>query len=176
MRLFVGIELCEGMRRAAAEAAAALRRSVPGRYADPSLYHITLEFLGELTASEAEAAAGAMRAAAAGQAPFAMTLGAPGFFGALAGAVLWCGVRDDGTLDKLDARLRAELRKAGLPAGAEPFRAHVTLARQADLRAADLKLPVPGAGCESEALTLFQSLREGGKLRYLPLARAALRG
>ena len=84
MRLFIGIELPEGARRAAAEDALALQRAgARGRFAPPETYHVTLRFIGESGALPE--LADAMRAAARDCRPFTLRIGGYGAFPGRAG-------------------------------------------------------------------------------------------
>ena len=64
MRLFLALAPDEAARAALARTACMLRPLAPGRYVPPSLYHITLAFLGETDAARLPAVREAMEAAA----------------------------------------------------------------------------------------------------------------
>ena len=125
MRLFVGVPLPAAVR----ESLAGLCSGVPGaRWVDTGTIHITLRFIGEVDAIEAEdidAALSDLR-----QPAFELALRGVGCFasGRKVRAV-WAGVaRSDGL-----AHLRDKVESAIVRAGFEPerrkFRPHVTLAR-----------------------------------------------
>lgn len=145
LRLFVSVE-------PSAEAVAELRRVVatlqvsrasePGRstrVADPSRWHLTLAFLGDVPAARLPDAASAVAAAAAGVAPLRLRLSGGGTFGRGRFAVLWAGFSGDtDAVGTLADRVRAQLRKARLPFDHKPFKAHLTLARPGDRVGAEL--------------------------------------
>ena len=125
MRLFVGVPLPAEVR----ESLANLCSGVPGaRWVDTGTIHITLRFIGEVDAIQAEdidAALGDVR-----QPAFELALGGVGCFasGRKVRAV-WAGVvKSDGL-----AHLRDKVESAIVRAGFEPerrkFKPHVTLAR-----------------------------------------------
>ena len=125
MRLFVGVPLPAEVR----QSLASLCSGVPGaRWVDADNMHITLRFIGEADAIQAEdidAALGDVREPA-----FGLALGGVGCFdsGRKVRSV-WAGVaRSDGLL-----HLRDKVESAIVRAGFEPehrkFRPHVTLAR-----------------------------------------------
>ncbi len=169
MRLFIAVAPDDAARRALSRAAAALREAVPARYADESLYHLTLAFLGETDAADAQRAADAMRACAVCARPFAVPFAGYGRFG----GVLYLGLSGHEALAQLAVSLRAALGAAGIRTDPKPFRAHITLARDAqparlpEARATDAVFSV-------SSMTLFESARVNGVLCYLPRARADL--
>ncbi len=175
MRLFIGLPLPQGAREAAFSRAAALQALLPGRYGPKENYHITLAFLGEVPSERVAAAEDvARRCAARFPAPH-VTLGAPDHFareGREDRAVLILRAQSDPPLRPLHDALVEALRAAALPAQAEPFAPHVTLARHADahsLSKADVR-PL-GVAFTASRLCLYESARDAeGALRYTPLA------
>jgi len=168
MRLFIGVPPDRAAREALAETAQRLREETSGRFSNPDLYHITLAFLGETAESNLPAILDSMRCGAAGLEPFSVSLGPVGCFG----PVLWRGIEPATPLNGLAAALRAALSAANIRYDAKPFRAHITLARESRLPSRDLSLP--SARYPIETLTLFESRRDGGALRYRPLGNVSL--
>lgn len=93
--------------------------------------HLTLRFLGETTAAQAQLIATELRAAAMQHAPFALTLGGVGGFPNIRQPrVLWLGVGGDlAQLHALQAAVEGTVQRAGFAAEERPFAAHITLAR-----------------------------------------------
>lgn len=170
MRLFIGIAPDKGARDALAQTARLLRACVPGRYADPSLYHLTIAFLGEVSAPAMAAIESAMRQAAQGIPPFSVTLGPVGTFG----PVFWRGACENAALRTAASGVRAALDAAGIRYDAKPFRAHFTLAR--DIRSQPrASLPaLPEASFTADRLILYESTRVHGRLAYIPRAEVLL--
>ena len=134
LRLFFAVELPLEIQAAAAEHAARLRREFPDARASwprAESLHLTLKFLGEVEAIRFDALHHAATAAAAGLAPFELTIEGAGTFPPRGAArVLWLGVRDDsGQLSRLQFRLDKECVYVGFPRESKPFRPHLTLAR-----------------------------------------------
>lgn len=178
-RLFLAVGFTDAERAALRRAAQPLRQSMPGRFVDASLYHVTLHFFGAVPPMRMEAIRQAMAGAAAASAPFAMTSGIAGSFGRADSAVLWLGI-DAGAeqLHRLHAALAQELTAAGFAPEDKPFRSHITLARDADTRSAG---PLAAVALErvplrADALTLFNSARREGRLVYEPVHREHLQG
>jgi len=163
-RLFLGVPVDEAARQALWETARALSARVIGRYLDPSLYHITLAFLGETGEDSLPRIFTAMEDAARGVHPFQVALGGVGSFG----TVLWRGLQDDRALFLLAGRLRASLASQGVPFDKKPFKAHITLARDAGPPPDAPNIRAPEASFWVRSLTLFESARPAGKLAYLP--------
>lgn len=128
VRLFVAVEIPDGVRDGLEAAAEPLRRRLPGaRWVASNVYHVTLAFVGWADDSVARAVEESCAAAASAVGPFTLSLsGGAGTFG---GGVLWAGLADSEPLRQLAAALRERLIEQGLPVDQRPFHAHVTLAR-----------------------------------------------
>jgi 2'-5' RNA ligase len=158
------------MKQALGEAAAHARELFPGRYADKENYHCTLAFIGEVDKASLAPIQKALAEAAAGCAAFPVTLSGLSYFGRREGAILFCGLQASPALQKLAEAVQKNLRASGFPLDDAPFRAHITLARQAKLDPAALsQVRVAALAQQMDALTLFESARVEGKLKYLPL-------
>jgi RNA 2',3'-cyclic 3'-phosphodiesterase len=128
LRLFVAVEIPQGVRRAVDAAATPLqRRASDAKWTSPAQWHLTLAFLGWVDADRLAAGERACAAAAAGVAPFELKL--DGIAGTFGGRVLWAGLEDAPGLEALALHVREELAAAGFEVEERPFRAHLTLAR-----------------------------------------------
>ena len=165
-RLFFGLPLNDDAR-AAVRAAAEEMRLEKGKLTDADNYHITLAFLGQV---DEEAVPELMRLAdLAWRAPFELTLS--GKIGAFkGGSVIWAGLMDSAPLTEMQKRLSDILRENGFPLEEGVYTPHITMARSA--RAAQPYPPVGRVSFDTRAITLFESLREGGRLVYKPLGRS----
>lgn len=170
MRLFIGIAPDDAVRDALAESAARMRRAASGRYADASLYHLTLAFLGDVGEDSLPVIQRAVMMAVRGMAPFDLVLAEAGLFD----TILWRGVAASPALDALADQLRAALDTSGIYYDARPFRPHFTLGR--DLKAGQraLDTPLPDGQFTARAVTLYESTRVKGNLTYVPLWEVAL--
>jgi 2'-5' RNA ligase len=173
MRLFIGIELPDRVKAAAANAAARLRerltREVSGirlRWVEPDNLHITLWFLGEVSEPDGEALVTALE----------KPLGAGAFTLRIAGArafpehggprALWLGLTAgrEGLLTIHD-RLTQTLQPLGYEPEKRPFAPHLTIARVKDARRPDVaalrrllrEFKNEVGGCEVRQVTLFRS-------------------
>jgi 2'-5' RNA ligase len=181
VRLFVALELPGDVRGALAawgEHVAAADRAL--RPVAEEALHLTLAFLGERPAEEAEALRAVVRGAAA---PVArLSLGEALWLAPRRPHVLTVAIGDgDGALGEVQARVVRALGQAiGFRAEARAFHPHVTVARvRRGERPRRGRLPalpeVSPAVFAGEALTLMRSLLGRGPARYEALERVSLR-
>jgi 2'-5' RNA ligase len=147
--------------------------------------HLTLRFIGPTVEARIPPVVDAVRAAAAGQPPFAIRIdGAGAFPNPDRPRALWLGVGDGAAeLTRLAGALDARLVDAGWPPSDRPFQAHLTLARSDGVPAgAEMarRLADAARGLDLvsavDRLVLFESITGGGPARYTPLESARLRG
>lgn len=163
------------------------RPSVAGlRWLDPSRWHVTLKFLGDVP----EARIGDVRAACAGAVgrvpPFVASLSGAGAFPSRRRArVLWVGVSEGADrFATLAGEVQAETAERGFPPDRREFQAHFTVARFRGRSDATLvvdqvgRLLEGGAGIASEVgeIALVESHLDPGGARYDLLDTFPLRG
>jgi len=136
VRLFIAAELPDAFREDIARiGAAALALGIRGvRPVRAESAHLTLKFLGEVSADRVEDVLASMRLAAARAAPFTLRTGNLGAFpNADAPRVLWLGVEGDlAALRRLRDNLEAALAAVGFQRDRRGFAPHVTAARVRD--------------------------------------------
>ena len=172
MRLFVALELPDALRRQLALMTGGLPAA---RWVPPENYHLTLRFIGETPAWQAEEIDHALAGVRA--APFTLTLVGAGLFAKGGrGTALWAGVERTTALDHLRAKIETAMQRIGLEPERRRFAPHVTLARvdavpqprlAAHLRAHGLFRAAPVTIAH---FTLFSSLL--GKERAVYVAEA----
>ena len=190
MRLFIGIDLSDDVKRGAAVAAETLRaelsRVAPRtvlRWVNASNLHITLWFLGEVDEQRTESITAALAP------PFttrSFDLGIAGtgvFPGSGAPRAMWLGIREGApSLVAIHAELTPRLARVGFEPEARPYSPHLTIARFKDVRRADvaavrrlLAHMSPDAGaCRIDAVTLFRSRPSSKGSEYQQLLRVPL--
>ena len=184
LRLFVACELPPAVRDALGRLQDELRARGAGRlrWVRPEGIHLTLKFLGEVSAAKREAVENALAAAVV--APFALDvrLGSLGGFGGRQRLrVIWVGLEGDVEgLAELAALVEEALGPLGFPREGRPFAPHLTLARVPDdagvqerSRLADLLEAFPSPSLPSMTLTavnLMQSFLQPTGARYQCLA------
>lgn len=157
------------------------RRDLGGlRWVDPSAWHLTLAFLGDVDTASVRDVIATVRRVAERHAPMRLPAGGLGAFPMPARArVAWCGIGDPGShLAGLARDLGSEL---GVEVG-DPFRPHVTIARArrepVDLRGwlADAADVAPSTTVAAGAIELMRSHRGKNPAAYETLASIPLAG
>jgi len=125
IRLFVAVDLPDGVRRECAR----LQAGLPGaKWVAPANLHLTLRFIGEVDygrMADIEAGLGAIHAPA-----FALELSGVGYFGPVKHPrMLWAGVVKNPALKHLYDKIESAVVRAGCRPEPRNFKAHVTLAR-----------------------------------------------
>lgn len=165
MRLFVAVELSENVKSELIRAIEALGHlCVKGRFTRPENLHLTLAFIGETKRlAEAKSAVDSLNAA-----KFNLTVGGLGAFKRAGGDVYWAGVEKNDRLFEIQDALCAQLKNAGFELENRQYKPHITLGREVILsKTPDFKLEET---CMTvDAVTLFSSEREGGRLIYTPV-------
>lgn len=161
MRAFIAVELPAPLRRdlrtlqqklAAALDAAGAAQTV--RWTAVESIHLTLRFLGETDAAQAEALARGLEQIAAARAPLDLALANVGCFPNFRRPnVVWAGVAGDvARLLHLQAPIEELARRAGFAPETRPFSPHLTLGRFRR-EASPAQLGRAGAALEAVAAT-----------------------
>lgn len=128
MRLFVAVDVPDGVRAEVETAVAPLRQLAPSlRWTEPSQWHLTVAFLGGTKPALLDGVRNAVGAVAAEAHPFTLRLS--GTAGTFRGGVLWAGLEEAPMLAELAGALHDRLAPLGFDLGDEPFQGHLTLAR-----------------------------------------------
>ncbi|MDP2932303.1 MAG: RNA 2',3'-cyclic phosphodiesterase [Chloroflexota bacterium] len=133
VRSFIAIELPDELKRELTQLEAQLKAGgqSPVKWVDPNGIHLTLKFLGGVTANVLNDVSRVMGEAVRGISPFHLEVRELGAFPNLRRVqVIWVGV--SGELDKLgqlQQRLESGLAPLGFAPEGRPFKAHLTLAR-----------------------------------------------
>lgn len=148
-------------------------------------FHLTLQFLGEISPKRLERVCRAADAAGTGVAPFEMVVKGAGFFGSKrAPRVAWAGVAHPPSgLLRLQLAVSQRLAKLGFDAGKQKFQPHVTLGRIRDSgQAAALTSQLASANNTTfgavpvDHLVVLQSHLEPNGVRYSTLHESKLKG
>jgi RNA 2',3'-cyclic 3'-phosphodiesterase len=145
MRLFVGVEVNDQVRRLADEAVTALRREIPermgARWVPLDNLHLTVRFIGHVPDDRVAAVLESLEAPLVARAFDIEFSGCGRFPPSGAPRVLWIGLqRGLEPLRHLHDTFNARLRPFGYDPEPRPFSAHLTLARFKDARGRDARL------------------------------------
>ncbi len=133
MRVFVGIDMPQDVRRVLVDHVAALEPSLPpAKWVKQEAYHITLTFLGEVEEAAIPLIDKTLSGSIVDQERFTLRLKSAGCFPTSRGLVrvLWIGVDHDLPTVRLQTRVATALEDAELvQAEHRPYHPHVTVAR-----------------------------------------------
>ena len=179
-RMFLAVALDNETRHAVAAHLEAVLgdRRIPGRGVRPENWHITLRFLGDTSAVQADAIRAHLDQHLMVE-PFRLRLsGLGGFPKQRKASVLWMGLTGDlEPLNALADECETAAVKAGLEPEGRPFHPHVTLSRirpPSDVRGLIDEVPDAGIRLDVDAVTLYRSILGSGPARYEVIDRIAL--
>jgi 2''-5'' RNA ligase len=141
-----------------------------GRPVAAANMHMTLAFLGEVSAEKQQALA--TMAGRIRQPGFTLQLDDAGQW--LRSQVVWLGTRQPPRgLLQLASMLRSQAARSGCHQSPQPFHPHLTLLRNAHHA---VRIPAPGFhwAFPVTEFALYESLYANGRTRYIPLQRWAL--
>ena len=171
MRLFIGVELNDQVREAAAQIGESLKRElgnrVDARWIPAANLHITLWFIGEIEDHRSEDLLRILNRPF-GEPAFDIDVSGLGMFPPSgAPRVIWLGVRSGGDcLARVHSELAARLVPFGFEQERRPYSAHLTIARVKDssraigyraIRETARTTPSAAGRCHVTSITVFRS-------------------
>ena len=136
IRAFIAIELPEGLKKELAELEAQLKINSPHvvKWVDPNSIHITLKFLGEISADSIDELMLAIEESAQGIQPFQLEVREVGAFPNLERPqVLWVGVKGELVkITQLQKNIESNTEQLGFRRESRAFSPHLTLGRVRD--------------------------------------------
>lgn len=180
MRLYIGIDLPPHIKHSLSKSQLRLKKlGVAGAWKIPDYFHITLEFLGELSMESVPALVQIMETVVSCKKEFKLHIESLGAFPSFHRAhTLWAGI--GGNTEKLDDiwyKLHEELVKKGFVLQETQFMPHITLLTRPKVLVPDLetfKLRITRNFILSEVI-LFESKVEEGRRVYPHLYCARLK-
>lgn len=176
MRIFFALELPDLLRADIAAYAKHISEELPGRYLDPTTYHVTLAFLGDISPERLEDAKQVLSDAlrVVRRKPIHLIPEELGVFTGLKKPTLRLALEQTEPLMKAAQVVREALTQHDLTYNKKPFFPHITLARGVDITDGFIpSTPLPCSG-RAEYITLFESHLTDKGARYEPLKRACL--
>ena len=172
MRLFIAIALPKSFQAEVGRIQKELKQvSCGGSFVSAGNFHITLHFIGE--SEDLVGAVNAMHEAVRGIRSFTLHLGKYGSFQkGKSRTSLLCVQGDLKELDILYESLQSALNDQGFPREHKRFTPHITLGRNVEhdeLADAELSRLSPNASMTVQAITLFESTRQNGRMVYMPI-------
>ena len=161
MRLFIAIQLSDGIRNSLSAVQTYLRdHGVRGNYTKIENLHLTLAFIGEYP--DPDSVLEVIRSVPF--APFPMRIEGFGSFGDL----YWCGIGENDVLLSYVKRLRRALAGNGIPFDRKKFSPHITLIRKAEYdRRGDFPgAAIPDVSMQVSGVSLMRSDRTKGGMVY----------
>ncbi|MBP7175421.1 MAG: RNA 2',3'-cyclic phosphodiesterase [Thermoclostridium sp.] len=179
MRLFYAIELDDSTRGLLADNLNKLKpKAVRANFTRAENLHLTLRFMGEIETGHVVVLKKILDYIAGRFSAFCLELAAPGVFERGHKSIVWWGLKGNEQLNDLQSALEQEIRLNGFTAESKPYSPHITLAREfvsQDSIVNVIKLlPTLNHSFHVGAVSLMESTRQEGKLKYLCRYRAEL--
>ena len=175
MRTFIALELPTDFAAEAAKLQDKLSAALQAKYVPEQFLHLTLAFLGDLeTNTQLAATQRAIELATSNFAPVSLHPEGLGYFGDASDATVWLGISPTPALMNLAKSIRSELSTKGISHDETPFKPHITLARHANVRHANLNgFPMPDTA-HATNVTIFKSELSPKGTSYQPLHSVTL--
>ena len=165
-RAFLALDVSNEARHELSRLSGILKSQCRGSYPSPDMYHMTLAFLGDITAVQADALIRVLEDVADKYEPFDLRLCRLGFFAQPESATVFCSTERDNTLLSLAQDVYRAAWDVRIPFDDKPFRAHITLGRRVDLRTTRISsMEVNHVAFPVNGITLYKStLRPSGPI------------
>lgn len=175
MRLFIGIPLNKKIRKALWSEVQKIRPLIhKGRLSSWEGYHITLQFLGEVSPEQMAALILKLEETPIETVPFEVCFTTLGIFQKSKGDVLWLGVTENPDLQSLKLEVESLVTSVGFDKESRAYIPHLTLARGVRYTQSFEKVQRHWSfkrHCvQVDRIVLFESVQVAGKLCYLPLS------
>ena len=159
MRLFIAIQLSDGIRNSLSAVQTYLRdHGVRGNYTKIENLHLTLAFIGEY--SDPDFVLEVIHTVPF--TPFPMRTEGFGSFGDL----YWCGIGENDDLLTYVKRLRRALAENGIPFDRKKFSPHITLIRRAEYDRDFPGVTIPDVSMRVSGVSLMRSDRTKSGMVY----------
>ncbi|MEA4919804.1 MAG: RNA 2',3'-cyclic phosphodiesterase [Clostridiaceae bacterium] len=170
MRLFIAVNFDEETKARLIKLQQKLKAQGSGNFTHSHNLHLTLAFLGEVSADRGADASAAMDCTAVS--PMELIFDHVGSFTRDGGDIWWIGLKENRTFMDMQQRLYTKLKDKGFVLESRRFSPHITLAREYNGRDLDAKgLLEHQFSTSVSAISLMLSERMGGKLIYTELYR-----
>ena len=174
MRTFIGIPMKQDIKETLFQIQQQCRQMCKkGNFTEKDNFHMTLHFLGETTTEEIDDLKQAVYETAIRNRKFSLTLKQIGVFQRGEKGILWAGTEKNNSLSYLFEGLERSLTRQGFAREKKKLSPHITLAREAvphhSFTQIQKFVSVEPKEIIVDCITLFESVRIGGKLIYKPI-------
>ena len=165
-RAFLALDIDDGAKAELSRLSGLLKAQCHGSFPSSSMYHMTLAFLGDITATQADALINVLEGVVRKYSPFDLRLCRLGYFAQPDSATVFCSTERDNTLLSLAQDVYRAAWDVRIPFDDKPFRAHITLGRRVDLSSIRLNsIEVNRVSFPANGITLYKStLRPSGPI------------
>ena len=165
-RAFLALDINDAAKAELSRLSGLLKAQCHGSFPTADMYHMTLAFLGDITATQAEALMRVLEGVAEKYSTFELKLCRLGYFAMPNSATVFCSTERDNTLLSLAQDVYRAAWDVRIPFDDKPFRAHITLGRRVDLSSIRLNsIEVEHVAFPVCGITLYKStLRPSGPI------------
>ena len=157
-RAFLALDINDAAKAELSRLSGLLKAQCHGSFPSADMYHMTLAFLGDITATQADALINVLEGVAQKYSPFDLRLCRLGYFAQPDSATVFCSTERDNTLLSLAQDVYRAAWDVRIPFDDKPFRAHITIGRRVDLSTIRLNsIEVNHVPFTVKGLTLYKS-------------------
>jgi 2'-5' RNA ligase len=176
MRAFIAVELSPRLKDTIATIQSELKKArAEVKWVQPDICHITLKFLGEVTAEQVEPIRTILDQCAGRRTPFQLSVNAIGAFPTIEKPnIIWLGLKDEANmLTTIASEIEDQVAPMGFIKESRPFTPHITIGRtragsHKALSQALKSVTPPDEILEVKTLTFFQSTLSSTGPTYYP--------
>ena len=165
-RAFLALDINDEAKTELSRLSGLLKSQCHGSFPSADMYHMTLAFLGDINATQADSLMRVLEGVTDKYSPFNLTLCRLGYFAQPNSATVFCSTERDNTLLSLARDVYRAAWDVRIPFDDKPFKAHITLGRRVDLSSIRLNtIEVEHVEFPVCAITLYKStLRPSGPI------------
>jgi len=168
MRVFYAITFQEKTKEKLKEIKNIIEKnSKKGRFIDHEKYHITLEFIGEVDSDRLETLKDILNELT--NFPKVLNFDKIGNFNRPGGDIVWLGIVDNPTLNKLNEELKSLLEGKEFKTDKRKFTPHLTIGRKVEMETSYEAIHLHSISAKVKSIALMESKRKKGKLVYQPI-------
>ena len=146
--------------------------SIKGRFTERGNFHLTIEFIGQVSAGDLEEHMNVLEALTI--TPFDLTASFIGSFKKRDREIVWMGLEKNKILNELQKQVCTTLVEHGFDVENRKYRPHITLGRQVLMTGGLDELIIEPLFIKPYSVALMESKRVGDRLVYEPLAELLL--